>query len=232
MASKADIKDETIKALMFIEYGCHRGFTVEELLQHEITNSAFFLVDKDGYLRKSAKSQLGTELLKLCPQIDIKGPVTPPQTHAIIIDFMALVRKVSLKKLDPPIKTFHDFANALTFMVTKAGGDCDEIHVVFDTYREDSIKHGERERRGKSKNMVVLDVVSPNQNVPVVLENFWSSSISKTAFQAFYVEWLTTNYKGTKPLYLGISPQAWMCQQRVLLHSLGSTAHTRKLMTG
>ena len=63
--SKADVKDETIKALMFIEYGCHRGFTVEELLQHEITNSAFFLVDKDGYLRKSVKSQLGTELLKL-----------------------------------------------------------------------------------------------------------------------------------------------------------------------
>ena len=61
---------------------------------------------------------------------------------------MAL-RKVSLKKLDPPIKTFHDFAIALTFMVTKPGGNCDEIAIVFDTYREDSIKHGERERRGK-----------------------------------------------------------------------------------
>ena len=58
--------------------------------------------------------------------------------------------------------------------------------------------------------MVILDVVSLNQNVPVVLDNFWASSISKTAFQAFYVEWLTTNYQDTKPLYLGISPQAWM----------------------
>ena len=38
LASKADIKDETIKALMFIEYGCHRGFIVEELLQHESPN--------------------------------------------------------------------------------------------------------------------------------------------------------------------------------------------------
>lgn len=145
----------------------------------------------------------------LCPLIDQKGPETSPQTHAIIIDFMALVRKVPLKKLDPPVKTFHDFAIALTSMVTKAGHNCYEIHIVFDTYREDSIKNGERERRGKSKEMVVLDVISPNQNVPVVLENFWSSSISKTAFQAFYVEWLTTNYQGTKPLYLGISPQAW-----------------------
>ncbi|KAK5886568.1 hypothetical protein CesoFtcFv8_017590 [Champsocephalus esox] len=72
LAPKVDIKDETIKALMFIEYGCHQGFTVEELLQHEITNSAFLLVDKDGYLRKSAKSQLRTELLKLCPLIDKK----------------------------------------------------------------------------------------------------------------------------------------------------------------
>ena len=118
-------------------------FTVEELLQ--ITNSAFFLVDEDDYLRKSVKSQLGTELLKLCPQ----RLETSPQSHAIVIDFMALVRKVPLKKLDPPVKTFHDFATALTSMVTKAGHNCDEIHIIFDTYREDSIKNAERGRRGK-----------------------------------------------------------------------------------
>ena len=133
LASKADVKSETIKALMFTEYGCHRGFTVEELLQHEITNSAFFLIDKDGYLRKSVKSQLGTELLKLCPLIDKKGPETSPHTHAIVIDFMALVRKVPLKKLDLPVKTFLDFAIALMSMITKAGHNSDEIHIVFDT---------------------------------------------------------------------------------------------------
>ena len=199
---------------MFIEYATHRGYTVDELLQHEITNSAFFVMDENGYLRKSTKSQLGTELLKLCPLIDKKGPENPPQTHAIVIDFMALVRKVPLKKLDPPVKTFHDFAIALTSMIIKAGYNNDEIHIVFDTYREDSIKNGERDRRAKSKEMVVLDVISPNQNVPVVLENFWSSSTSKSAFQAFYVEWLTTNYCGSKPLYLGISPQAWMVSAR------------------
>ena len=36
LAPKANIKDETIKALMFIEYGCHQGFTVEELLLHAL----------------------------------------------------------------------------------------------------------------------------------------------------------------------------------------------------
>ncbi len=95
-------------------------------------------------------------------------------------------------------------------MITTAAGNCEEIHVVFDRYKEDSIKNAERNRRGKSKEMVVLDMISPNQNVPVVLESFWASSISKTAFQAFYVEWLAANYQGSKPLYLGIYPKSWL----------------------
>lgn len=41
------------------------------------------------------------------------------------------------------------------------------------------------------------------------LDKFWASSISKTAFQAFYVEWLTSNYNGNKPLHLGIQPKSW-----------------------
>ena len=41
-ASKLDPKGETIKAFLFIEYANHPGYTFEELLQREITNSAFF----------------------------------------------------------------------------------------------------------------------------------------------------------------------------------------------
>jgi len=127
-------------------------------------------MDENGYLRKIVKSQFGTELLKLCPLIDKKGPEAPPQTHAIFIDFMAMARNVPLKKLDPPVKTFHDFAIALTSMITKAGHN---FHIVFDNYREDSIKNGERNRRAKSKEMAVLDIKI--KTVPVILENFWSS---------------------------------------------------------
>ena len=67
--TKLDI-EETIKALMYVEYACYCGFIAEELLLHEITSSAFFLVDKDGFLKKSTKSQLESELLKLCPEIN------------------------------------------------------------------------------------------------------------------------------------------------------------------
>ena len=71
-------------------------------------------------------SQFGTELLKLCPLIDKKGPETSSQTHAIVFNFMALVKKVPLKKLDLPVKTFHDFAIALTSMIIKVGHNSDD----------------------------------------------------------------------------------------------------------
>ena len=166
LTSKLDIKEETIKALMYVEYARHRGFTVEELLLHEITSSAFFLVDNDGFLRKSTKSQLGSELLKLCPLINPREQETAPSTNACIIAFMALVRKVPLKKLEPRVKTFHDLAIALTAMITTTACKCDEIHIVFDTYKDDSIKNVERKRRGRSKQMVVLDDIFPHQKVP------------------------------------------------------------------
>ena len=53
-------------------------------------------------------------------------------------------------KLDPPFKTFNDFTIALTSMITKAGQYSDDIHIVFDNYREDSIKIEEGDRVVKS----------------------------------------------------------------------------------
>ena len=155
------------------------------------------------------KSQLGIELLKLCPEIDSKGPETLPHTNVGIIHFMGLVRTVSLKKRQPPVKTFGDFATCLTAMIMSASCDSDEVHIVFDNYKDESIKTVERLGTGKCKEMLVFDVVSPNENIPVHLDKFWVSSISKTGFQAFHVEWLTSNYNGNNPLHLGIQPKSW-----------------------
>lgn len=182
-ASKVDVKDETIKALLYMEYARHRGFTVEEILRHEITSSAFFLVDNEGYLRKPNKSQLGTELLKLCPGIDPKGPETLPRTNVCIIDFMALVRTISLKNRQPPVKTFGDFATCLTAIITCAAHNSDEIHIIFDHYKDESVTNMERIRRGKCKEMLVFDVISPNQNVPCISTNFGPLQSAKLLFK-------------------------------------------------
>ena len=39
--------------------------------------------------------------------------------------------------------------------------------IVFDYYKADSIKNSKRRGRGKSNEMIVLDKISLNQNVPV-----------------------------------------------------------------
>ena len=75
-------------------------------------------MDKQGYLKKSQKSTLGISLLEKCPSIDTTAPKTMPTTHAAIIDFMAFVRKFSVKMFDEPIKTFGEFAKALTISIT------------------------------------------------------------------------------------------------------------------
>ena len=48
------------------------------------------------------------------------------------------------------------------------------------------------------------------KKIPVLLDNLWMSSVSKTAFQIFFAKWLTSNHPSAKPLYIGISPQAWV----------------------
>ena len=135
-------------------------------------------------------------------------PETSPQIHVVIIDFLALVKKIPSKKLEPFVKTFDDVdlpwhlysPKVSTFVMRYT------MYSILTERMVSRIQRGEEEE----SQIVVLDMISLNQNVPVVLEYSWLSSMSKTVLQAFFVEWLTTNYKDSKPLYLGISPQAWL----------------------
>ena len=47
-----------------VDYARLRGFNIENILQYELTPTSFFLT-KYGFLRKSQKSQLATEIKKL-----------------------------------------------------------------------------------------------------------------------------------------------------------------------
>ena len=58
------------------------------LVQHYIATSAFFLVDKEGFLKKSVRSQLTSKRLKVCKKINQQGPETSLKTNAIVSNFM------------------------------------------------------------------------------------------------------------------------------------------------
>ena len=63
---------------------------------------------------------------------------------ACVIDGMALVQRLKGDQ-----KTFAAVAETLLDRVLNEGGSSDRIDVVFDDYREESIKNAERENRGE-----------------------------------------------------------------------------------
>ncbi|XP_078679472.1 uncharacterized protein LOC144915103 [Branchiostoma floridae x Branchiostoma belcheri] len=115
-----------------------RKLQMRDVLCHPLGPLPWSLATADGSLRKTTKSTLAKELQKNVPAAE-----EIPQTSACIIDGMAIVQRL---KADH--KRFSEVAEYLFDMVVHEGWFSHRIDVVFDVYREDSIKNAERERRG------------------------------------------------------------------------------------
>ena len=106
-----DPKIETITAVKYIEYANFRQYNLTELLRYEITPTAFFLSDKDGYMKKPNKSELSRDLLN---RLSIKCGADIPYSDCSVTDFMAYARKIPVKKIianGGTLSTFGDYFN-------------------------------------------------------------------------------------------------------------------------
>ena len=92
----------------------------------------------DESLWKTSKAALAKELQKNVPAAE-----EIPQPSACIIDGMVLVQR-----LKGDHKKFSDVADSLFGMVLHEGASSKRIDVIFDVYRDNSIKNTEREHRG------------------------------------------------------------------------------------
>ena len=90
-----DPKIETITAMKYIEYANFRQYNLTELLRYEITPTAFFLLDKDGYIETPNKSELSRDLLN---RLSIESGADIPYSDCSVIDFMAYARKIPGEK--------------------------------------------------------------------------------------------------------------------------------------
>ena len=115
-----------------------RELKMRDVLCHPLGPLPWALASSDGSMRKTNKSSLGKELKKNALAVE-----SFPQPCACVIDGMALVQRM---KGDH--KTFSEAADYLLRMVLNEGGNSRRIDVVFDVYRDDSIRNAERERRG------------------------------------------------------------------------------------
>ena len=130
---------------------------MNELLKYEITTTSYFLVSetKHGHrLKKCDKSSLPRELISIVPSQLQNCPVRHSDVEMVVVDFMALVRKLPVKKLN--LKTYDDLASALKDHILYKAVASTRIDIIFDVYRRYSIKSGESAARSIPKSAITV----------------------------------------------------------------------------
>ena len=149
---------------------------------------------KDGYLKKPGKSELLKEV-RIYMQ-DIQNAL--PKVNSItLIDFMAHARKLHADKMQ--LKTFGDTVTNLWNTFRKIGEQSNQIDIVFDLCRFNSIKNYERERR-PTVDISVIHINQFDQPLPIPMESLWSSAENKVELQQYFIKWFSETYTDNKPV--------------------------------
>ena len=107
---KIDINKLTVEFMRQVDIARTRNYDLRELLRHELISTSLYLT-MDGLLQKSPKSELAQVLKHHVPDIPTEVPSVGEMQSALVIDFMAYCRKVSIKKLC--LNTYADFSKHL-----------------------------------------------------------------------------------------------------------------------
>ena len=155
-----------------------RSLNMRAVFEFPLGPLPWSLAEPLGFLKKTSKASL---LHKL------EGNVEPLESlnrhHALIIDGMAYVQQ---SKVDN--KTFGNFANDLLTRILVVGAKSSRIDVVFDEYRELSIKNVERSRRTSGGHLLFQTIVSTSKIKQWGM--FLSSNDNKNALVKFIAsEW-------------------------------------------
>ena len=115
-----------------------RKLNMKEVLKHPLGPMPWSLANTDGAPRKTNKAALARKLeAKASPANEMEYP------NACIIDGMSVAQKMKGDKL-----TFEELAEQMLISVIQTSASSERIDVVFDVYRQLSIKGTERAMRG------------------------------------------------------------------------------------
>ena len=153
-----------------------RKLNMREVLCHPLGPLPWSLATPEGHPRKTSKSILGSELAKNVPEAE-----TLPLPRACIIDGIAIVNKIQGDK-----KTFQEISDSVLALVLKEGKECKRIDVVFDVYRDVSIKNVERSARAKEEEVPTYKHISQGTKV-IQWHSFLKNSSNKTHLISFMV---------------------------------------------
>lgn len=161
-----------------------RDFHMSDVLAHPLGPLPWALATPEGLMRKTNKAALAAALQK-----NVLPAETVPNNSATIIDGMLLIQKVPGDQ-----STFAEVAMFVLAMALKDGITSQRIDIVFDTYRENSIKDSERLARGEDLGMELKNITS--SQVVRQWRKFLSHIGNKSSLIMFLVqEWKKSEYR-------------------------------------
>lgn len=153
-----------------------RQLQLKDVLAHPLGPLPWTLANSDGTLRKTNKAALARELEK-----NVSPAEEFPEPSVCIIDGMSIVQKM---KGDG--KTFSQIADAILSVALHEGVLSNRVDVVFDVYRETSIKNAERCNRGSTTGTQWKNI-APGHNI-LQWRKFLNNPQNKTSLIKFLVE--------------------------------------------
>lgn len=137
--------DRNILQRLLIAYKAGRDVDLGRILKHEFLLLPIAIADTSGSLKSGNKAVILGDVLR---DVEVGVRVdNDDDSSALIIDGQALVQSFKTHGM----KTFGDFADELFSTVFRKGNAYSRIDVLFDRYRDLSIKSGTRIRRAKGK---------------------------------------------------------------------------------
>ena len=132
-----------------------REIGLREVLKYELASVPPALFNDDGSMRKTSKADLAAKIESFCPKIYSLSPENQAGNIAFVIDGMMLFQSVN----ESCFRTYDEFADYILkkkilsiFQCQNEEKENVNITIVFDQYREDSIKYAERQRCGMYEN--------------------------------------------------------------------------------
>ena len=175
---------------------------MSEVLSHPLGPLPWSLAKGDGTLRKTSKAALSRELEK-----QVLPAETIPEPSATIIDGMSLVQKMKGNE-----QTFSQLADSVLTQILHEGARSQRIDVIFDVYREDSIKNAERENWGCTTG-IQLRNIAPGHRMQQ-----WRKFLSSSANKANLIRFLVAELKTPKRMHKLQDKQLYVASEESCLH--------------
>ena len=191
---KSILKD-IAKVQLQIDIAKDRGEHIKDILMYD-----FPMDCKMSSVSNPNKSSILAELEKHLVDEDFNFNDTQSNFNtAIIVDFMSVVRSINFKRFN----VFGEVLNAIWKNI-KAVCQAKEIHFIYDSYLQYSIKDVERShRKGRIDGSGVrLNEISFNIPIPSQMDTFWIESSNKVTLQDFSRQYFKEKYKESVEIIL------------------------------